>query len=187
MKLILTCVSLFSVSITGSFAQTKFQFVFTGTCYTTDSGGKIVPKAISNKSLLQDYAAAHGVTNTSGLSLAYHVGGNDLGDMIDVINLSDGASVATIFGLYFGEDFGRMGLLSKSGKQMKRIEYVYTDQNSHSLGSVLLTDYYFFDSDGHTNNTLILGQMQYLILPNATHTNVQICSGSFTTTKPWKF
>jgi hypothetical protein len=37
-----------------------------------------------------------------------------------------------------------MALLSGSGKQMKRIEYVYTDQDSHSLGSaLLLTDYYF--------------------------------------------
>jgi len=187
MKLILTCFSLLSVSITGSFAQDKFQFVFTGTCYTTDSTGKIVPKTISNKSLLQDYAAAHGNANTSGLGLAYHVRGNELGDTIDVINLSNGATVATVLGLYFGEDFGRMSLVSKSGKQMKRIEYVYTDQNSHSLGSALLTDYYFFDSNGHTNNTVIAGQMQYLILPNATHTNVQVCSGSFTTTKPWKF
>jgi hypothetical protein len=104
-----------------------------------------------------------------------------------VINRTNGTTLGTIFGLYFGEDFGRMALLSASGKQLKRIEYVYTDQNSHSLGSVLLTDCYFFDANGQTNNTVITEQMQYIILPNASHTNAQVCSGTFTTTRPWKF
>src|SRR5262252_7887887 len=183
MKLALTCSALVLGATISSPAQNMFQFVFTGTCSTTDASGKIVPRSISNDTLLSDFAAKSGINNTSGLGLAYHVGGNDLGDTIDVINRTNGATAGTIFGLYFGEDFGRMSLLSTSGKQMKRIEYVYTDQNSHSLGSVLLTDYYFFDANGHTNNTVILGQMQYLILPNATHTNAQVCSGSFSTTK----
>jgi len=187
MKSLLTVFALCLLGIRDVFAQDKFQLVFTGTCSTTDGSGRIMPRPITNATLLQDFAKANGVTDTSWLALAYHVHGNDLGDTIDVINRTNGATAGTIFGLYFGEDFGRMSLLSTSGKQMKRIEYVYTDQNSHSLGSVLLTDYYFFDANGHTNNTVILGQMQYLILPNATHTNAQVCSGSFSTTKPWKF
>jgi hypothetical protein len=186
-KMILTLLTLVLTAAAPLSAQSKFQFVFNGTCATTDSSGKIVPRAINNATLLQDFAALNGVGDTSWLALAYHVKGNDLGDTIDVINRTNGATVGTIFGLYFGEDFGRMLLLSKSGRQMKRIEYIYTDQNSHSLGSALLTDYYFFDSNGHTNNTVISGQVQYLILPNATHDNVQVCSGSFTTIRPWKF
>jgi hypothetical protein len=95
--------------------------------------------------------------------------------------------VFTLFGLYFGESFGRMALLSGSGQQLRRIEYIYTDQNSHSLGSALLTDYYFLDGNGNTNATYVLGQMQYLLLPDSTRTNTQVCTTSFYTLHPWKF
>jgi hypothetical protein len=188
-KIALTLAILLVASVDSIFAQNKFQIVFTGTCWTTNAAGKIVPRPVSNATLMADFAAQNGVTDTSWLALAYHVGGNELGDTIEVINRTNGTSIVngTIFGLYFGEDFGRMALLSGSGKQMKRLEYVYTDQNSHSLGSALLTDYYFFDSDGHTNNTVIMGQMQYIIVPDAKHANLKVCNGSFTTTRPWKF
>ena len=180
---------IFLVCALGTSAQGQYlyQFMFTGTCATTDASGKIVDTPINNQTLMQSYAKNHGVTNTSGLSLAYHIGGNELGDTIDVINRTNGATVFTIFGLYFGEDFGRMELLSTSHRQMRRLEYIYTDQNSHSLGSALVTAYFFFDNSGHTNNTVVFGSLQYLALPDTTHTNVQICSGSFTTLRPWQF
>lgn len=168
-------------------AQGKLQLLISGTCSTMDAQGRIVPKAMNNQTLLKEAAAAGGLSDTSGLGLAYHIHGSDMGDTIEVINRNNGATLKTLFGLYFGESFGRQALLSASGKQMKRIEYIYTDQNSHSLGSALLTDYYFLDSNGHTNATYVLGQMQYLITTDATHTNTQVCTASFTTLRAWKF
>jgi hypothetical protein len=82
-KILLTSGTLLAASMTSTLAQNQFQFVFTGTCWTTNASGKIVPRPITNATLL--------------------------------------------------------------------------------------------------------GQMQYLIAPDATHPNLQVCSGSFTTTKPWKF
>jgi hypothetical protein len=175
------------VSVTRIEAQNQLLMVFTGQCATTDSTGHIISTPINNKTLLSDYAQANGVTNTSGLGLAYHLGGNELGDTIDVINRTNGATIFTIFGLYFGEDFGRPALLSSSKRQMQRIEYIYTAQNSHSLGSALLTNYFFLNSDGTTNKTYVLGQMQYLVAPDATHTNTQVCTATFTTLRPWTF
>jgi hypothetical protein len=70
---------------------------------------------------------------------------------------------------------------------MKRIEYIYTDQNNHSLGSVLLTDYFFFDTSGNTNAIYVLGQMQWIITTDAKHLNTHVCTASFTTTQPWQF
>jgi len=169
-------------------AQNQLVFVIKGSCATLDSNGHIVSQPVNNQTLLTDYAQANGLgTNISGLGLAYHVGGNELGDTIDIINRTNGATVFTLFGLYFGESFGRMALLSGSGQQLRRIEYIYTDQNSHSLGSALLTDYYFLDSNGNTNATYVLGQMQYLLLPDSTRTNTQVCTTSFYTLHPWKF
>jgi len=40
---------------------------------------------------------------------------------------------------------------------------------------------------GRTNKTVVLGQMQYIVVPDATHYGVKICSANFTTTRPWTF
>jgi len=187
-KLILTVLSAVALGcVTNASAQNQLQILISGTCLTTDAQGHIVPQAINNQTLLQKAATAGGLKSTSGLALSYHLNGNELGDTIEVINRTTGATLSTLFGLYFGESFGRESLLSASHKQLKRIEYIYTDQNSHSLGSVLLTDYYFFDSSGNTNATYVLGQMQYLITPDSTHTNTQVCTATFTTFAPFKF
>ncbi len=175
------------VSAVNASAQSKLQIVLTGTCSTMDAQGHIISVPINNQTLLQKAAAAGGLKDTSGLGLAYHINGNSLGDTIEVINTNTGATLSTPFGLYFGESFGREALLSASHRQMKRIEYIYTDQNSHSLGSVFLTDYYFFDTSGNTNATYVLGQMQWLILSDSTHANAQVCAASFATLQPWKF
>ena len=185
--------SLLLLGLTGAPAQTVatnlLVFNFAGTSSTTDSNGVIVVTPQNNHTLLQNFATSRGVTDFSWLGLAYHIKGNTdfNGDTIDVINRTNGATVATLFGLYYGEDFGRMALRSSSGRQLKRIEYVYTDQNSHSLGSVLLTDYYFLDANGNTNRTYVFGNMQYLVLPDSTHPNVQVCTGNFSTIGPWRF
>lgn len=169
------------------YAQDKLQMIISGTCNTYDAQGRIVPQAINNQTLLQQAAQAGGLKDTSGLGLAYHLSGNPLGDTIEVINATNGVTLNTLFGLYFGESFGRESLLSASHRQMKRVEYIYTDQNSHSVGSALLTDYYFLDKNGNTNATYVLGQMQYIIQTDSTHTNAQVCTANFTTLRPWKF
>ena len=168
-------------------AQTKLQMSISGSCSTMDSQGRIVATPLNNQTLLQQAARAGGLQDTSGLALAYHLNGNDLGDTIEVINRTNGTTLTTLFGLYFGESFGRQSLLSASHRQMKRIEYIYTTQNDHSLGSALLTDYFFLDNNGNTNAIYVLGQMQYIVTPDGTHTNTQVCTASFTTLKPWKF
>lgn len=165
----------------------KLQMLLSGTCATLDGQGHIVSQPINNQTLLQAAATAGGLSDTSTLGLAYHINGNSLGDTIEVINRTTGATLTTLYGLYFGESFGREALLSASHKQMKRVEYIYTDQNSHSLGSALLTDYFFIDANGNTNATYVLGQMQWIVTTDATHPNALICNANFTTLKPWKF
>ena len=186
-KLVLTVLSLMLCFCLNTRAQSLLQMTLSGTCYTTDAQGHIVPQAINNQTLLQQAATAGGLTDTSGLGLAYHLNGNSLGDTIDVINRTNGVVLKTLFGLYFGESFGRQSLTSGSHRQMKRLEYIYTDQNSHSLGSAFLTDYFFLDSTGATNATYVLGQMQYVVTTDASHPTTQVCTASFTTLRPWKF
>ncbi len=170
-------------------AQNQLQVVLAGSSATTDASGRIVSHALNNQTILQDFAQANGLTDTSSLALAYHLHGSDLGDTIEVINRTNGASLYTVFGFYFGEDttLGRAGLLSSSGRQMRRIEYIYTDQNSHSMGSAYLVNYFYFDTNGNTNKTYVFGNMQWVVLPKANQPNVQVCTANLTTYKPWTF
>lgn len=187
-KLLLTIVSGAILGMAGhGMAQSQLQIVISGTCATLDAQGHIVSQPINNQTLLQQAATAGGLKDTSTLGLAYHLNGNALGDTIDVINRNTGATLSTLYGLYFGESFGRQALLSASHRQMKRLEYIYTSQNDHSLGSALLTDYFFLDASGNTNATYVLGQMQWIVTTDSTHPNTQVCSASFTTSRPWKF
>lgn len=172
--------------------QPLYQMVFSGTSSTTDSKGVIVTRKTNNQTLLQDYGKNHGVTDVSYLALAFHMkmpGEDRLGDTIDIINRTNGTFYDTLIGFYFGEDatLGRTGLISGSGRQQRRIEYIYTDQNSHSMGSALITNYYWFDTQGHTNNAMAFGQMQWIRNPDNVSTNTQVNTGSFITVKPIKF
>jgi hypothetical protein len=167
-------------------AERQLQVAFSGTASTTDPNGRILTTPLDNRTLLRDFATTHGLSSTAGLGLAYQIGGNELGDTIDIINVNNGQRLYTLFGFYFGNDFGRRTLFSSSRRQSKRIEYVYTDQNAHSVGSALLTTYYFYDTTGNTNRMAVLGQMHYMKLGDATSTNVVICTGSFSAIRPWR-
>ncbi len=164
-----------------------WQIAISGTSWTTNKAGQIVPQQLNNTTLLKHIADVNGTTDYSGWALAYHIGGNDLGDTIDIINRTNGATLQTLYGLYFGEAFERKALLSASRRQLKRIEYVYTDQSPHSIGSALLTDYYFFDQSGNTNYVVVLGQMQWLVVPDNNNPDMRVNTANFTTTRPWKF
>lgn len=162
------------------------QFTFTGVCATLDASGKPVGRVVNNQTLLKDFALVNGIS-PAGLALVYHIGGNDLGDTIDAINASNGTSLGTVFGLFFGEDFGRMALESADNTAGRRIEYIYTSQNSHSLGSALISTRHFLDSHGNTNRTSIYGAMQYLVTTDGNHPAVQVCNGNFVTGKALTF
>jgi hypothetical protein len=181
----LTAIALFSLSSVQA-QNNQYHIKLSGTSTTTDASGHIVHLPINNRTLLRDVAKLSNLTDTSWLGLAYHVGGNDLGDTIDVINRTNGATLRTLYGLYFGEAFGRQELTT-SDNHTKRIEYIYTDQNSHSLGSVVLNDFYNVNN-GQTNHTMILGTgMEWLVTTDSTHTAPAVCTGSFVVQGHWTF
>ncbi|HEV2208449.1 MAG TPA: hypothetical protein VG167_06705 [Verrucomicrobiae bacterium] len=171
-------------------AQPLFHLTLRGSSATTDPNGHIFSGQFTEKTLLNEFALQNGLTNTAGYGVAYHVGGNALGDTIDVINLTNGQPVTSLIGFYFGEDptLGRPpALRSASGAQQRRIEYIYTSQDPHSLGSALITDYYWLNGDGTTNAEAHFGDMQYLVLPDSLRSTVRVRNAHFTTTGPWNF
>jgi hypothetical protein len=168
------CLSMGRVS-----AQTEYLVTFRGVSYQTNAAGSITTSRFTERNLLQEAAQAGGITDTKSLALVYHVRGNALGDTIDVVDASNGQVLDTLFGFYFGQDFGRMSLTNTNGTQHKRLDYIYTKQNSHSLGSAVVTKSTLTDRKGNAR-LFIQGQMQYLVTPKGNE-GQRICTATFTT------
>jgi hypothetical protein len=162
----------------------KFQLTCTGNCVSNDASGKLVSRPINTQTWLHEFAVANGLSTSRGLSVIYHVAAEDLGDRIEVINSSTGDLVGSAFLLFFGEstDLGRVAITNNFNTQVKKIHYVYTYQNSHSMGSALLTERFYLDENGNTTNAVIQGLMHYLFVADYAH-NLEICNVSFVTGK----
>jgi hypothetical protein len=165
----------------------KYQFTFRGIGWTTNAAGRFVSYPISERTWLVEYARLNGIRNLRSLNLIYQAGGDQRGDVIKIVNPTNGATIYPLFSFFFGESFDRAALTNRDGSQIKRLEYVYTHDNSHSVGSVLVTESLTLDHMGHTNRTLVGAQMDYFALPNALHPSVQICNGTLTLGRLAKF
>jgi hypothetical protein len=123
------------------------------------------------------------VTN---LVLVYHVKGSTFGDTIDVINTTSG-SATTLFGFFFGEDasLNRTALTNIAGTEIRRVDYLYTRQNSHSMGTGFVTKRYLAAGNGDVRATVDGGQLQWIVLPENGR-GPKVGKASFTTTRPYR-
>src|SRR5262245_33240871 len=171
---VLAACAFISQSISAT-AQGMFTFIFSGTCCQINASGNIVKTTISQRTLLNDAAQAAGV-DPSGLMLVYHIHGTDFGDTLDLINASTGAVLVNVFGFYFGEDFGRQAITNSAGTIVKRLDYLYTQQNDHSLGAALVTKTIQPKISG--TQTQISGTMNWVVESTAS-SPTKICNGTF--------
>lgn len=162
-------------------AQSEYQWVFRGTRYQQSSDGRLVGTPFTEKTMLQEALAAGGITDASPYAVVYHVAGSSFGDTVDIVYRTNGVAVKTLYGFFFGQDFGRILLANAEGTQEKRLDYIYTDQNSHSLGSAFITKRIMPDKKG-TRRVVLEGQMQWVVQPQG-NIPAQICVGRFSTGK----
>jgi len=172
---LLAACALISQTHISATAQGMFPFIFTGTCTQINGGGNIVKVSISQRTLLNEVAQAASV-DPGGLMLVYHLHGTDFGDTVDVINASTGAVVVNLFGFYFGEDFGRQAITNSTRTVIKRLDYIYTQQNDHSLGAALVTKTLQPKISGM--QTQVSGTMSWVVESTAS-SPTKICNGTF--------
>ena len=173
------CFGVFLTVLPG-LAQSEFYVTFRGTCYQTNSSGDIVGTPISEQTWLQQAAQAGGVTDLKTLALVYHINGSSFGDTIDVVNPTNGVAYTTLFGFFFGDQLGRTALTNSPPNEVRRVDYIYTQQSPYALGGSFLTKRYVMDGNGNVFTT-IDAEMEYLVRPDASNP-AKICFGSFTTT-----
>lgn len=161
---------------------TKFLLSFKGSCWETNSDGRLVLRQMTEKAWAADYARAAGVSPSS-VAVVYAIKGSEMGDTIQVVDVSNGNVLGNPIGFFFGQDFGRQALHTANGLQTRRLDYIYTSQNSHSLGSALISGRWFV-SNGQTNRTVFSGRMQWLVTAEGAN-SLKVCSGNFVTKKPF--
>lgn len=168
----------------------EYQFVFRGTAYTTNETGNIVATPITDQTLLADRAAGGGITDLSTVAIVYHINGDPKGDTVEVVS-TNGTSLAFEFGFWFGSDssLGRSALTSGNSNEVRRVDYLYTLENStythsnpDSIGAAFTTKRFLTDTNGNTNPT-IEGTMTWGVVPQGTNGTI-MCTGHFTLGKP---
>jgi hypothetical protein len=174
------------LSGTSVLGQNELYVTLRGTSYQTNALGGMVPHLITQHTLKADEAHRLGVTPLRSLALVYHVNGSSFGDTIDLVNVTNGAVVSTVFGFFFGDDpsLNRVAITNSAGTIVKRIDYIYTRQNSHSMGAALTTKRYVHRGQ-YSAFPIITSRMQWVVAPEGTN-STQICVASFTTTRPFK-
>jgi hypothetical protein len=143
-----------------------------------------VLKRVTDKTWLQEAAQAAGNTDLKSLAIVYHIQGSSFGDTIDIIDAKTGVTQDTLFGFYFGEAFGRMALTNATGSTVRRLDYVYTKQNDHSLGDALIIKN--VTTNKNSARITFQGTMNYLVTPTGT-AGLKVCNGTFTVGKEMFF
>lgn len=172
-------------------AQSPYLYLITfqGVCYQKNSSGNLAPVPLTQQTFLQDVAQAGGV-DPKTLVLVYHIQGSGLGDTIDVVNASTGSTLVNLFGLYFGDTLGRTAATNATATVVRRVDYIYTQQNytytswnPDAMGAAFTTKRFQTDAQGNVRTT-VDAQMHWIVNPQG-NASTKICSGSFTTTKPF--
>jgi len=81
------------------------------------------------------------------------------------------------------QTLGRTALTNSAASEVRRVDYIYTSQNSHSMGASFTTKRFITDKTGAVHTT-IDGQMEWIVNPVG-NSNTKVCTATFTTTKPF--
>jgi hypothetical protein len=173
-------------------SYSEYKFIFSGTAYQKNALGKMVGTPITDQTLLQSQAKKGGITDLSTVAIVYHLDGNTNfgGDTVDVISSTNGQVLTTEFSLLFGDDgsLGRTIVSNAAQTQQRRVDYIYTDNNStytfdnsDSVG-LCITSKDFVVTNGVTN-AVVSGSLSWGVAPQGTNGPI-VCIGNFSANQP---
>jgi hypothetical protein len=161
-------------------AQQQFPVKFRGTSTATNESGQVVTGSFNSQTLIDECSEP----GDSPLALVYVLNADGNGDMIKVIDPSDGSVRCETFRLYVPTinnvfDGQYVFISNKSQTRVKQLYYMFGTQASTSVGTVLLDKQFEKDRNGNTNRVTIIGEFRYFRLPEGDQ-GVRIRSGTLT-------
>jgi hypothetical protein len=178
----LFCAALSLLMLAGFSARAEYMLMwsFKGVSYETNASGNVTTTVVTDQTILQEKCTLGGIS-TNGLALVYHLGGGfNYWDSVDIVHVSDGSVVTSVLGYYFADDasLGRAAITNGTQTEYRRLDYIYTDQNSHSMGAAFTTKRVLGTSPN--THTTAEGPVMWLELPRGPH-NTRVYNGTFTT------
>lgn len=160
-------------------AQNTFDFKFIGTCYTTNRQGEAVRTLLTHNTLLREEARRLGRSDFSNLALVYRIRGSQFGDTVDLVRKDTGEVLSSVFGFFFGADASllRDFIMNAAGTEEKRLDYLYTRQNSHSMGAAFVTRT-GTDLRAVSDDFRVRGEMHYIVTSEGGWSQ-KVCEGRF--------
>ncbi|HLP78235.1 MAG TPA: hypothetical protein VK327_15120 [Candidatus Paceibacterota bacterium] len=162
-----------AVHSTSISAQERLQLNFQATCLATNDFGDLVKSRVTDKSWVRACVSDLAITNKQSLALAYTVGGDYNGDVIEVVNRDTGAQMCRKLRLLFP-----MTLSKGDGSEVNQLVYVFGEQQSENVGCGMITRRIL-----RNNRTVVSGTLNFYVLPEGTN-GLRLCRASFKTLNP---
>jgi hypothetical protein len=156
----------------------QWRLSFNARCTVTNNAGNFSVRPVTDQTLIRQCLQDSGISpvNARQYALVYSLGADMNGDLIQVVNATNGVVVCTPFRVLFQEGFS-----NRRGNVTERLGFLYKGAGGDAIGSVVLRTVSARGSGGGTR-TVISGQMQYLDDVYQAG-RLGVCTGRFHTTQ----
>lgn len=154
-----------------------YELKFHAICQISQGGKRFTKEKITNQTLIQEAANQNGLSDTSSLALVYHANRDERGDVIQVVNVTNGVPVWDSLALFFPE-----AITNGDSSEILQHSFVYNHQQSDPVGDATIDKRMAFDRNGDLKKVRIRGSIQYFMLADPTNV-LRVCTGTFATGK----
>jgi hypothetical protein len=161
-------------------AQQQFNLAFRGICRTTNDSGRFITRVLTDREIIRQCAMDNGLgkTNLKQMALVYQKNADYNGDLIQVINATNGNVICTPFRVLF-----QRSIPNDDGRRVERLAFLYNPIRTDSVGSAVLTEQAYLNSDGSLRRIVITGRMQFF--DEVYNSNrFAVCTGTFIARTP---
>jgi hypothetical protein len=141
-------------------AQELFKAAFSAICVSTNQGGGLVYRSISNRNLIRDCAAEQGLTNLAGLRLVFNLSNNAL----EIVRGTNQTLVCTP--LTFEDT---VSLANTNKTKVELLASVFVETNNVASGTLAATERFVYGSSNQLTGFRLTGRIQYSVAASGTN------------------
>ncbi|HEX4644749.1 MAG TPA: hypothetical protein VH598_04000 [Verrucomicrobiae bacterium] len=140
-------------------AQQLYPAFVSATCISTNGSGELTYRSFRNRDIIRDCASKMGITNLTGLSLAY----NRTADTLEVVSGTNKTVVCTP-----ATFSGGTSLSNSNGTKIQRLTFVFWGGATTANGTLLASERVHTETNGMTFFNL-RGNLQFSVAASGTN------------------